>query len=194
MKYFICRFGLITILLIGCNKKEKSFKLVQYPVMEPTSNYYSKTFNEVFFNENHYGVVKLFNSDSISNVYSSETFILIDSLKRYYRNCKAILKDDSLFLKFNESPLQECEYGLNVLKVKKNIKFNYYQIDRGIDIEYGLSSFTILNQNLILNKEKYSKGDSIKGKIALKIQHIYRSDKTTLDTFCIYGLFKTVVE
>ena len=179
-------------------KKEKVLedKLVQHPLRQPIEHYRDSLFSEDFFQSNHYSYSVNISKDSTSYSHTTETIIIDDTLQYILKVCEASIQNDSLILTLEALPDSINQpYQISLLK-----KGNKYTSE--LDLTYGITDsnwrrpvFTTFDQSIVLDKEKYSKGDSLKGKISLLVSgHHTAFESNFTDTLKIYGLIKTVVK
>ena len=193
-RYVIIFLGLLTF--VSCNHFQQKELFIKEPALLPLDNYKKEIFDEPFFIETHFNYSNNFKNQTHTTkfYYSSETIIINDTTKFFLRNCKATKNNDSLLLQLNDMPFSESLYELTILKQKNQINTNYYQTFSITDSSYKQPTYQTIDQNLILDKAEYIKGDTLKGKIVLKIvsHHTWHTDYK--DTINIYGLIKTKVE
>ena len=199
VKYFLL-YILLFPSLFACQqiKKEKGLvdKLVQRPLIEPIEHYSDSLFTEDFFQSNHYSYSVNISKDSTSYFHTTETVIVDDTLQYILKVCDANISTDSLIL--NLMALQDSinePYQLTLLK-----KGNQYSSELDLTYAVGDTSwrrpvFTTFDQSIILDKEKYDKGDSLKGKFSLLVSCYHTAfGNNYTDTLKIYGLIKTTVK
>ena len=179
-------------------KKDKVLegKLVQDPLLESIEHYSDSLFTEDFFQSNHYSYSINMSKDSTSYFHTTETVIVDDTLQYILKVCEASISRDSLIL--NLTALQDSinePYQITLLK-KGNRYSSEVSLTYGIpDTNWRKPAFTTFDQNIVFNKEKYSKGDSLKGKFSLLVSgHHTAFDSNFTDTLKVYGLIKAIVQ
>jgi len=183
-------------LWISCSfqQKGKMMKFTPFPALYRMDNYLDVRYNESFFLEEHFGYANAIKDDTSKHFYTSETVILEDTTKYFLRNCIAKLVGSHLLLQFTDTPFSVSPYELRILKEKNQFTAEYYQTFSVADSSYKPPIFKIVRQNIILDKESYLKGDSIKGKLSLEVLASHFWEYKYTDTVHIYGLLKTIVE
>lgn len=181
---------------ISCSKPQTSgqTKYVNIPIFYPISNYLKSTYDEDFFREEHFNyAADIQGKDTTKYFYTSETVIIEDTNRYFLRNCEAMLQNNSLLLLLNDSPFSTNPYELKIIKTNDTFNVQYHQNFSIADSSYKPPIFKIINQNIILDKNNYVSGDSLKGKIFVKILASYFWENKYSDTIHIYGLIKTIV-
>ena len=186
--------SILAILLffaISCKQKDHKNSAVENISIEPLQSYYSNTFDEAFFKENHYNIT----SDNKPYYYNSETILSIDHKKYYLRTCDARIINNSLFLQMTDSPFSKKEYDLRIIKPFNSDGRVFLKLYFGGDTIQQVPIFTFLNTVCLFDKSEYKKGDSIKGKLILTAL-VYPSgaDNIKKDTLNIFGLLKTTIQ
>jgi hypothetical protein len=132
--------------------------------------------------------------DTTRYYHSAEIIIQADSSYYYFRNCIAKKTNDSLTLLFNDNVFSRNDYALSVFKTKTSVHFQYDRNFSISDSSYRQPVYYVLDPGLLLDKQEYQKGDSIKGKIHLTVVGHHSWPTVYKDTATVYGLIKTVVE
>jgi hypothetical protein len=204
---------LTLMLFASCRQSQQFNKFIFKPTAEPLSKYSDQTLDETFFNENHYSYSEWAKVDSLEKLtgafvdattgqtvldttkyfYSSETFVIEQGDTTFLRTCKTTLTDTILKFVLNDEPFSQRNTELEIVKSGSSFKSNYLVTAVPTDSSYKLPTFTALTQNILLDKENYSKGDQLKGKINLTVKAFYPMSNTT-DTIKIFGLLKTMVD
>ena len=200
--------------LYACRQDSPKEVYLKQPTLEPLNNYSNNNFDEAFFNNRYYsfkefvevdtngkfkfvypdGTINNELLDTIKYYHTAETIIRVDTTEFYLRNCDATISNDTLNLVLGDRPFSQSLYELSVTKIKTPFYFKYYQTFSILDSSYILPVFSIIDQKIILDKQEYKKGDSIKGKIAVSVSAYHTWDTIYTDTVKIYGLIKTIVQ
>lgn len=176
--------------------KKLESKLVQNPLMEFTDRYKNNLFNEDFFQSNHFSYSVNVSKDSTKYFHTTETIIIDDTLKYVLKICEASIQNDSLALTL--TALQDSinnPYELTIIK-QGNQFTSILAITYGVpDTNWRRPVFTTFAKSLFLDKEKYNKGDSLKGKFSFLISGYHTAfDNKFTDTLKVFGLIKTIVK
>lgn len=185
------------LFLFSCSSKGPSVQeqIVETPVLYPKNNYLNKQFDEAFFKEAHFNhAADIQRPDTTKYFYTSETTIIEDTVRIFLRNCEATLFNDSLLLQLNDLPFSTSPYEVKVVKADSYLDTKYYQAFSLTDSSYKAPIFKTTSQNVILDKNNYARGDSLKGKISFEILASYFWERKHTDTIYVYGLIKTVVK
>ncbi len=174
--------------------KEKPMRFTQTPILYNSNDYLTTTYNESFFKERHFNYTNFAEGDTTKHFYTSETIIIEDTAKYFFRNCKAIQNNDSLSLQFSDALFSANSYELRILKVNNQITSEFYQAFSVTDSSYKPPVFKTVKQNIILDKNSYVIGDSLRGKLSIEVLASYFWEHKYTDTVHIYGLIRTTVE
>jgi len=181
----------VIFILTSCQIKRSEEEPTKKLAPEPLENYYHRSFDDAFFKENHFD----YTPDSAKHYFSSETIVLFDHSNQYLRDCSAKLVNDSLSLKFTDNPFSKNAYDLRCFKLLHGDGRVFLKLFLGGDTIHQVPIYTFIALNLLLDKEIYKKGDSLKGKIALSaLAWPLIKNESVKDTLSIYGLIKTKVE
>jgi len=188
--------------IISVLKNETIEKLVEYPSLESPESYKSDSFSEKFFRFNNYSYFVTIEEDSTKYFHTAETFILADKTKYFLRECEVKKQNDTLQFNFKALPndlsgphIDSIPYALKLFKQTDNFTSKLIYTHALLDTNWKQPIFTIITQNILLEKEKYQKGDSIKAKISLLLKaHHTAFEVNYTDTIKIYGLIKAVVK
>jgi hypothetical protein len=204
----------LLLTLYSCRQNSTKELYLKQPTLEPLQNYSNNNFDEAFFNNRYYsykefvkvdsnGKFKFVYSDGTINndlldttkyYHTAEAIIRIDTTQFYLRNCNATISNDTLNLVLSDNPFSQSFYELSATKIKTPFYFKYYQTFSITDSSYRKPVFSIIDQKLILDKQEYKKGDSIKGKIVVAVSAYHTWDTIYTDTVKVYGLIKTIVQ
>jgi len=213
MGRFLIIISVLTI-LFSCKQDQLKDKFIFKPVPESFDKYSTQTFNEPFFNEEHYSYcewVKVDKNERFSGVpfvdastgkqetfdttkylYSAEVFVIERNDTTFMRTCKTTLADTTLNFVLNDDPFSQRNTELEIVKFGDNLKSNFVVTAIPTDSSYKLPTFIVLTQNILLDKQKYEKGNNLEGKISLTIKAFYPMINIT-DTIKVFGLLKTTV-
>jgi hypothetical protein len=211
------RQPLIMILLlfsiISCRRPVREEKYLFKPTPESFDKYFTKTFNENFFNQNYYSYSERSKVDSLEKFsgafidattgqthldttkyfYTAKAFAIEQKDTTFLRTCKVTLADTTLNFILNDDPFSQRNTELEIVKSGDSFKSNFIVTAVPTDSSYKLPIFTVLTQNVLLDKQKYEKGNNLKGKISLTIKAFYPMSNIT-DTIKIFGLLKATVD
>ena len=207
---------ILTVLLfciVSCRQTLRQEKYVPNPTILSFDKYSNSIFSENFYDEDHYSFTAMTKIDSLGHFsgefvdattgqkhldttkyfYSAEVFAIEQNDTTFLRNCKIILADTTLKFVLNDDPFSQRNTELEIVKMGKDFKSNFVVTAIPTDSSYKLPTFIILTQNVILDKQKYEKGNNLKGKISLTIKAFYPMSNI-VDTIRVFGLLKTTVD
>ena len=107
----------------------------------------------------------------------------------------AINKDDTLSLKIDATSEMRSDYEIEILKVHNKYFSNCKLTYAVTDCTWKVPMFKSVYQNISLDKEKYNRGDNLKGEITLLfLDQRVTEESMKLDTIKVNGSIKTVVQ
>lgn len=186
------------VMLSSCStqKLHQEPKLVTKPILYPEKNYLNKFYDEPFFKEEHCGLVTNNQTkDTIRRNYTSETTIVEDTLRRFLRNCKIeLLAKGQLSFELTDTPFSAGLNQLNFVKSTGKLDATFQQTFSITDTSYKKPVFKIIKKAVFLDKEKYAKGELVKGKFLFQISAKYFWENEHSDTISVYGFIKATVQ
>ena len=204
---------LLLFSIISCRRPVREEKFLFKPTPESFDKYFTHTFNENFFSENNYSYSEWSKVDSLEKLtgafidattgrthldttkyfYTAKAFAIEQNDTTFLRTCKITLTDTTLNFVMNDDPFSQRNTDLEIMKFGGNFKSKMIVTRIPTDSSYKLPIFTTLTHSIILDKPKYKKADSLKGKISLTIKAFYPMTNQT-DTIKVFGLLKTTVD
>ena len=103
------------------------------------------------------------------------------------------IKKSNEYIKMKFYNSTGSDYELRIEGTNNNFTSEYVQTFSVLDSSYRKPTFKIIEQSLILNKTKYKVGDSIIGKIRIKILANYTCEKYYIDTLKVRGFIRDIV-
>jgi hypothetical protein len=191
------------LFLCACGTGEKDtaghqpFIRVEKPLSLPDSFYRSPSFTEPFFSSLHYSDLPEGNTDTLSFTHTAELFFAERTGRFYLKNCIAILTPGSLLLTLRQST-DTSSFSPFEFHIARKGKQYFTQLDLKYtvaDSAWHKPVYTVLDQHILLDKERYEPGDSLKGKVDVRMEGLHTAfDKEYRDTFRIQGLLKTKIK
>ncbi len=135
---------------------------------------------------------KLANVAKVEIVNKADITIKGDSTLYTLNNCEVQGEKDLLVIKLDNGFDSDVE--LRISKSKDKFLTEYSQLTSVTDSSYKKPVFTVIKEDIILNKPKYKKGDIIVGKLKIDIAAHSTWLKDYVDTLKVSGSFRTIVE